>query len=558
MKKTKLAINYVGTLVGVNQKSAYQTSYNIDELSPGFNFSDKHIIKLTPDKNVDWVTSRICDHANGILEPCNEENTAQCPLHGWKLDLEKLHYTNVNVKKDTLDFSIANNIISVEQYDTYLQLPSELYKQQNKQELNIRFIAHASLLFKCGNINIITDPWLKGPCFLNAWWHKPAPSNDAMEQLLNADLLYISHNHPDHMHEESLLYLQEHKPDIPIVIPDFKSKSTETPLKNIGFTNIIPLAFNQIFQVGEHKIFISILKSGDFRDDSGLYISYGKKQAVITVDSSALNHYHLPKNIDFLATSFAAGASGYPWTFDHYNHDKKLEITANRHKSIKLSILKYIQACNPKSYMPYAGYFSEDAPRDQYIKKNNSKNSPQDIKELIKAEYPAVKFINPTTTDHIRIGSSISASNINIERADHILPETINRYLSHENLPHIPLFFQKLKDYFKDCNYTDELVLYLIPCNSDFSHFDSGLIIDFSDSGKLEQLTNDEISKRYATDAISQKQLLINVRAKPLWRVIAHQKSWEELSIGFHCRIHRKPDVYNSDFWYHFSNVYIK
>jgi len=437
-------------------------------------------------------------------------------------------------------------------------LPDDLYKQQSEQDLNIRFIAHACLLFKCGDINIITDPWLKGPCFLNSWWHKPAPSDDALEQLLNADLIYISHNHPDHMHEESLLFLHEHRPDIPIVIPDFKTKSTETPLKNIGFKNVTPLAFNQIFQVDNREIFLSILKSGDFRDDSGLYISYGKKQAVITVDSSALNHYHLPKNIDFLATSFAAGASGHPWTFNHYNYDKKLEITSNRHKSVKLSILKYIHVCNPKSYMPYAGYFSEDAPRDQYVKKNNAKNSPKDIKELIASEHPTVKFIDPTITDHIDIGSSIITSNTNIERTDHIASETIDQYLSHENLPDIALFFQKLMEYFEHCKYKDELVLYLTPCNCDFSHFDAGLIIDFSDSCKLEKLTSDEINKRYKTDAIIQRQLLIEVRAKPLWQVISHLKSWEELSIGFHCRIHRKPDVYNSDFWYHFSNIYIK
>ena len=32
---------------------------------------------------------------------------------------------------------------------------------------------------------------------------------------------------------------------------------------------------------------------------------------------------------------------------------------------------------------------------------------------------------------------------------------------------------------------------------------------------------------------------------------------WEDLSIGFQCRINRKPNVYNSDFWYHFTNIYV-
>ena len=33
---------------------------------------------------------------------------------------------------------------------------------------------------------------------------------------------------------------------------------------------------------------------------------------------------------------------------------------------------------------------------------------------------------------------------------------------------------------------------------------------------------------------------------------------WEDLLIGFQARIKRYPDVYNVDFWYHFTNIYVK
>ena len=553
-----IAIKYAGSFTALNKKSNKDSKYDMNQLSIGFNFTDRYIIKVSKNKTVEWVASKVCDHASGMLEPCQESNKAKCPLHGWELDLEKLEYINVNVKKDTLNFTLEENIVSIEEYETHLKLPEELEQKQQPQDLNIRFIAHACLLFECNGINIITDPWLKGPCFLNGWWHKPAPSDDALEQLLRADVVYISHNHPDHMHEESLHYLYQHKPDVPIIVPNFKTQSAELPLKNIGFTNVIPLAFNQLYEISENRIYLSILKSGDFRDDSGLYISYGKKQALITVDSSALNNYNLPQNIDFLATSFAAGASGYPWCFDHYSESEKKQISMNRRNSLLDAADKYIKACQPRAYMPYAGYFSEDAPRDSYIKNSNKKNSPSSLGELVDNKHPTVKFTNPVKTDLVNIANEITTTSIKISRQESISPEIINQYISNESLPNTESFKQKLINYFSQSQFKDELYLYLIPCDCNFDCYDFGLIVDFSDISNIQLLDAHQVEKDYYSSDIGKRQLFIKVRANPLWQVINYMKAWEELSIGFHCRIHRKPDVYNSDFWYHFSNIYIK
>ncbi len=552
-----IKLRLAGSFSSISDNSDSHYRYDINNLKPGYNFKDKHIVKVSKNKQVDWVISRICDHASGTLQPCESNRFAECPLHGWKLDLEKLQYSNVNVNKEKLPFEQNDNELTIHQPKTHLKLPENIFTRQQELDLNVRFLSHASLLFNCDSINIITDPWIQGPCFLNGWWHDPAPSIDSMDQLFNADLVYISHNHPDHMHEETLKILLQHRPDIPIVIPDFKTKSTERPLHSLGFTNVTSLAFNQIHKLGKHDIYISILKSGDFRDDSGLYISYGQKQALITVDSSALNNYILPTNIDFLATSFAAGASGHPWCFDHYSEDEKLQITYKRHISVQNSILKYIDTCKPKSYMPYAGYFSEIAPRDKYIKKNNIKNSLQNIAEVVHAMHPTVEMINPINTDKVTLGNSIITYSSNINRST-VSDDLIKKYLNKEEMPKEEIFFNHVQEYFSTSQFEDDLILYLLPCESNFTPLTKGLIIDFSRQANTKIMYSQDVQLKYDSDTHKQRQLNIKVRATSLWQVIQHHKSWEELSIGFHCRIHRKPDVYNSDFWYHFSNIYIK
>ena len=51
--------------------------------------------------------------------------------------------------------------------------------------------------------------------------------------------------------------------------------------------------------------------------------------------------------------------------------------------------------------------------------------------------------------------------------------------------------------------------------------------------------------------------MIIKVRVESLMHVIKNYLPWEDLTIGFQCRIQRFPDVYESDFWYFFTNVYV-
>ena len=71
---------------------------------------------------------------------------------------------------------------------------------------------------------------------------------------------------------------------------------------------------------------------------------------------------------------------------------------------------------------------------------------------------------------------------------------------------------------------------------------------------KIEQL--DTEINRY-TNIIEKKYLKIKVRREEFLNVVSNRKPWEDLSIGFQCRIYRNPNIYNSKFWFYFTNVYI-
>ena len=74
----------------------------------------------------------------------------------------------------------------------------------------------------------MTDPWFFGPAFSNGWWLKKPPTFDIEKIINDIDIVYISHNHPDHLHIETLAYV---KKNTQIITPKFKSGSTAKLLK---------------------------------------------------------------------------------------------------------------------------------------------------------------------------------------------------------------------------------------------------------------------------------------------------------------------------------------
>jgi L-ascorbate metabolism protein UlaG (beta-lactamase superfamily) len=80
----------------------------------------------------------------------------------------------------------------------------------------ITWIGHATFLIQSGNINIITDPIFGNASLLYSRVLVPGLS---IEQLPHIDLIILSHNHRDHMDEESLMKLQKRFPEVHILVP---------------------------------------------------------------------------------------------------------------------------------------------------------------------------------------------------------------------------------------------------------------------------------------------------------------------------------------------------
>ena len=101
------------------------------------------------------------------------------------------------------------------------------------------------------------------------------------------------------------------------------------------------------------------------------------------------------------------------------------------------------------------------------------------------------------------------------------------------------------------------LKVYFELTNNDFSQTYRYITIDFSEETTVdfERFDWDSIKDLYI-QSNRIRHLHIKVREDSFSWVLKNNMPFEDLSIGFQCRIDRKPDIYNIKFWNYFTNVY--
>jgi len=536
---------------------------SLKKYSSGINSTPHVFFKKDENGNVPWVVTRVCDHAKGQLRLCHDDPTkAICPMHNWEFDFKTLSYSKIpnqkfeHIVKKPIPFSIKDDLLTYQINQLNLRVPQELSaKNTRKTSVKLRFITHASVSLTMDDINFVTDPWFFGECLASGWWLKYPPKQDALDLLECANFLYISHNHPDHMHAETLKHVARDKS---IIVPKFKTNSVANPLRHMGFSNIIELELLRLYRVGDSDMLISILPTGDHRDDSALFVVKGDASAVFTVDCIGANHYILPRDITFLLTNFASGASGWPLCFEVLGPlSERDKIVAKNRGNALIEVMKYIDVTRPRIYLPYAGYFDEKAPRDSMIQQHNIKNTPQQVLEKIKARFPDVTAVNPIENDCVEYqDAEIRLSTVDKPPLYITDEDYIDKYVGAQKELLKKFDIHKVADYFCQSEFRDKLILYLALTDDDYIPLDDGLKIDFfTNPVAYEVSASKTLVDQFNEigDLAGMHHLLIKARKDSLWHIVYYGLPLEELSLGFQCRIDRKPDQHNADFWKHYT-----
>ncbi len=108
----------------------------------------------------------------------------------------------------------------------------------------VTWVNHCTFFVSIDGINMLTDPIWSDRCspvrFLGPKRMHPPPIG--LENLPKIDIIFISHNHYDHLDRKTVMYLAAKNPEITCVVP----KGLSRWFRRIGVTNVVELAWWEV------------------------------------------------------------------------------------------------------------------------------------------------------------------------------------------------------------------------------------------------------------------------------------------------------------------------
>ena len=154
---------------------------------------------------------------------------------------------------------------------------------------SVKLLSHASVKITAAKTAILTDPWFFGRVFNNGWGLSPEPSlDDLKKDLADVTHIWISHEHPDHLHFPSLKFLCDEVglANIQVLFQETNSGKVFDALQKIGYTRFLPLSHLKATTISES---IDIISYGHRQLDSCLGIRVNGRNWILNINDAELN-----------------------------------------------------------------------------------------------------------------------------------------------------------------------------------------------------------------------------------------------------------------------------
>ncbi|XP_062517845.1 cytidine monophosphate-N-acetylneuraminic acid hydroxylase-like [Corticium candelabrum] len=504
----------------------------------------------------------VCHHQQGtFIKLVDIENltssgcsVVQCTKHGWRLDMASMDYINPPdcFSQDELIVEVDDDgrvclyepVVPMQPWEKEARPAQTIHPG----EVAVTYFTHACVEMNFNGTILFTDPWLTGPAFSKGWWLLHEPPSDWLDRLSNADMIYISHIHPDHLSYPTLKLLHKRKPHIPIYVGNTSTLPfSKQHCYGKETYNVIVCELGEWQQVSDDLRFMIMHDGIHVEMDTCLLVDYKGHLIMNTVDCSRPNDNILPKDVDLLMSDFAGGATGYPVSFYGGSYTEEWKdnfIKSERAKEInrKVAMAKKV---NPSMYLPFAGYYVEAYSFDEYVRKKNKKNNPAQVIDRLNKYAPDVRTWNP------KPGAWLDLATFTVTDPSEGTPVFKTKWNFEPYIKHIDkniLFapFQHpdcLRFYFEWVGLRDtNLVVRVIETDEAFVKSEIGydFLVDFLDLS----FPKERPSRQH-------DYLEIKARIGVFRETLKFGYLWDNLYLGFQCKILRDPDIFHFNFWNH-------
>lgn len=480
--------------------------------------------------------SLICPHQGGIVAP--QGKLLVCPVHKWKFDARSGESVVGSKGLTDIPVQLVDGKVIAEVGE---EGSVEKRSSRGKHPVDVKLVAHACMEIRFKRFTLVTDPWLDGPAFHGAWAQYPPPFSEPRD--LRADAILITHEHSDHYHENTLRQLDR---SIPIYFPAFPNRRLDKFLAELGFLNLHPMTFGKKYPVNRDFNITCYNPTSNWNDSIQLIDVNGWR--LLNLNDAGVNFRiaKLVAPIDLIASSFGSGASAYPMCWTHLTGQEAEKILHDQFTAKKDMLIHASEIYRCRKILPCASYFVLQHPRHRHYQELLSKYkiTPFEIRDQLALKGIEVLDLLPGESYSAQTGKILRRGydpelfswestaawideNFQPERFAALQPsgyvydeaEVTAYFLSLRHRPEI--------QYVKQYDFTVEVT---------------------GDNRRHTLAFRIENQDIECIDPATATNLTIEVPLQLLMHLIRHNRSWDELYIGYWCKLHNE-NPYNVAFW---------
>ncbi len=206
------------------------------------------------------------------------------------------------------------------------------------------------------DVRVLCDPWFTEGIYDGSWFHYPKLKSP-LETIGEADLIYVSHIHPDHYDPDFLIEYLERYPKTRVVIAPFVPNYLSKLMTKAGIAHEV---IDEL-TMGETKIALFLSGVGPPSSiDSALAMRW-RDRAVVNFNDNPGGEVQLAQinafceGVDIACLPYA-GAGAWPQTY--FEPGPELRAAAERKKQSAFDRYRRIAAAlDPKVRLPFAGKY---------------------------------------------------------------------------------------------------------------------------------------------------------------------------------------------------------
>jgi CMP-N-acetylneuraminate monooxygenase len=488
------------------------------------------------------LLSAVCPHKGGMVQ--DAEDHFQCPRHGWRFDYSTGRCLNAPTR------SLSSFPVLERGGILYAELPSRALQRGGDRPplavpLTFQLHAHACLEIRYRGFTLLTDPWLAGPAFFGSWALWPPPRVDASR--LRPDAIWISHEHSDHFHPQTLAQLPR---ETPVYLPDFPNRRLPARLAALGFTDVRPMPFGETVQLDEDLTLTCFEPASMWNDTILLVEANGFRY--LNLNDAGVNHKiaQLVAPVDLISSSFSPGASGYPATWLHLTREEKVAISEQSRQGSLDMLRDATRVYGARYLLPFASFFTLWHPEHRRYLELLRKNAPADVAAAFEDTDVEVIDLFPGEVWNAQNGKR---TRLPFEGREHVFDtDKMARYADESwdeavfqaDFPQpYGLGQARVEGHLLRLNETPEMR---------FCEDLTCVLRGFDGEGRFPVEVAFEVAGhrlRLLPEPPAEPNLTIEVPLGILGQLVQEGLSWDEAFIGYWCRLNRSPNVYHAGFW---------